>query len=74
MKKFRFESGHVAGNTLTVGEMKKKLEEYPDDMPVLAEWEGCRAYIDPGMFEIALVGKGCKEDECMGLVIDVNSY
>ena len=74
MKTFRFPAGHKAGQTMTVGELKNKLEAYPEDMPVLAEWEGCHAYIEPEMFEVMSVSKGHKEDECAGLVIDVNLY
>ena len=47
MKTFRYPGGHVAGQTMTVGELKKKLEEYPEEMPIFAEWESCRAYIEP---------------------------
>ena len=74
MKTFRYRLGHIAGQTMTVGELKNALAEYPDDMPVLAEWESCRAYIEKSNFEICVVGKGHHEDECDSLVIDVNFY
>jgi len=74
MKTFRYPAGHIAGQTMTVGELKKKLEEYPDEMPVFAEWESCRAYIEPSNFAVNVVSKGHREDECNGLVIDVNFY
>jgi hypothetical protein len=74
VKTFRFPLGHIAGQTMTVGELIKKLSEYPEDTPVFAEWEGCRAYVEPEMFEVARVSKGRKEDECACLIIDVNLY
>lgn len=74
MKIFRYPAGHKAGQTMTVGELKMRLSEYPDNMPVIAEWEGCHAYIEPEMFEVMSVCKGFKEDQCDGLVIDVNLY
>ena len=39
MKTFRYASGSVYGETLTVGELKKKLNEYPDEMPVVGRYE-----------------------------------
>lgn len=30
-------------NTMTVRQLRKKLSEYPADMPVLALWEGVHA-------------------------------
>lgn len=45
MKTFRYKLGHVAGETMTVAELRAKLAEYPDDMPVFGVWEGCEGYI-----------------------------
>jgi hypothetical protein len=69
MKTFRYERGHEAGKTMTVAELRAKLAEYPDDMPVLAEWEGVRAYVEPECFEVQTVSKGHAEDACECLVI-----
>jgi predicted FMN-binding regulatory protein PaiB len=74
MKKFRYELGHEAGKTLTVAELKKELEKYPDNMPVMAAWEGVKAYINPEWFEVDYVCKGKVEDKEMCLVIDVEQY
>lgn len=74
MKTFRYPLGHEAGKTMTVAELRAVLESYPDDMPVLAEWEGVQAYIKPDAFSVEPVSKGHKDDECRCLVIDVNRY
>jgi len=74
MKTFRFELGHEAGETLTVSELKNELEKYPDNMPVMATWEGVRAYIDADNFETDFVDKGKLEDKEMCLIIDVEQY
>lgn len=35
-----FGNEHYRESTITVGEMKAILAKHPDDMPVLATWEG----------------------------------
>ena len=74
MKTFRWPKGHKAGDTMTVGELQKKLAGYPVDMPVMAEWEGCMAYVQPEAFGVERVSKGFEEDACDCLVIDVEAY
>jgi len=74
VKTFRYELGHEAGKTLTVGELRAELEAYPDDMPVMAEWEGVRAYVDPAEFYPRPVCKGMKEDEEVCLIMSVEKY
>lgn len=74
MKVFRNAYGHEAGRTVTVGEMKTALDEYPDDMPIMAEWEGVNAYVDPSEFGMELVSKGMDEDEEVCLVMPVENY
>lgn len=74
MKAFRSRLGHVAGETITVGELRELLLSYPDDMPIFAEWEGCDAYIDKDNFNIETVSKGNDDDKCECIVIDVNRY
>ena len=72
MKTFHRESGHQAGETVTVGELLALLARYPSDMPVFAQWEGCDGYIHPDNFEVTEVSKGLEIERC--LVIDVNAY
>jgi hypothetical protein len=40
MKTFHYPLGHEDFSTLTVAELKEILSKYPDEMPVLATWEG----------------------------------
>ena len=72
MKSFRYGLGHLAGKTVTVKELKDELDKYPDDMPVMAEWEAVTACIDPEEFSIQSISKGMEEDREDCLVIDVN--
>ena len=74
MKTFLHERGHVAGQTMTVSELRELLTKYQDDMPVLAEWEGVLAYIEPDNFAVESVFKGNMNDIFGCLVIDVNKY
>ena len=75
MKTFRYPLGHVAGSTMTVGELRAKLAEYTDDMPVFAEWEGVHAYVTPDHFFVEHdVGKGYEPDHCACLLISVDQY
>ena len=74
MKTFRHLIGHEAGQTMTVNDLKKKLEEYPDDMPVFAEWEGCWCHVVHDRFTVKQWDIGYPEDFCDCLVIDVNEY
>lgn len=74
MKTFRYKLGHEAGSTLTVAELRKQLEKYPDDMPVIASWEGVDAYVHPDHFYVSFVDKGNPDDACDCLVIDAERY
>lgn len=73
MKEFRRQNGRVAGKTMTVAELRAKLESYPADMPVFACWEGVNAYVEPDSFEVEKVSKGDFEG-CDSICIDVNTY
>ena len=73
-KTFRYKLGHEAGKTLTVGGLIEALKEYKYDMPVMAEWESCNAYIDEENFRTEIVTKGNDDDKCECLVIGVNLY
>ena len=71
MKEFRYPAGHSAGKTATVKEMREFLTRFPDDMPVMATWEGVWAYVDPENAEVEKVTKGNDADACKCLVFDV---
>lgn len=75
MKTFRYALGHENGKTMTVAELREKLSEYPQDMPVLATWEGIITFFDPrpGYFKVERYGDH-PEDNCECLVIDVDQY
>jgi len=53
--------------TMTVSEMKKKLEEYPDDFQVVFQWDDCYWTVGNSCFEEIAPGKlviwaeGCSE-------------
>lgn len=72
MRVFHYKSGIVAGVTMTVGELIAHLQQYPAELPVLAEWQGCLSYVNPAGFEIRMVEK-CYE-HIPSLVIDVEKY
>lgn len=74
MHTFRYEKGHTAGATMTVGELREHLASFPADMPVMATWEGVRAFIQPEAMTTENVDKGCMEDSRRCLVIDVEAY
>lgn len=75
MKTFSSSAGFkVLGETMTVKELREKLSEYPDDMPVFGEWEGCYGFIIPQNFSTVRTGKGYADDICDCLLIDVNDY
>lgn len=74
MKTFRYKLVHVAGQTMTVSELRDALAKYPPDMPVLAEWEGCLAYIEGENFSVREEHKGHEDDKCECLIIWVENY
>ena len=69
MKIFHYPLGHEAQRFLTVGELMAKLAEYPQDMPVLAEWESQRM---PLGFNISKENYHCgiEAEACECLVLD----
>lgn len=73
MHTFTSDNGREVEKTMTVAELRAKLAEYPDDMPVMAEWESCPTGIRPENFSIGPVSmwEGPKA-QC--LVIDVNIW
>lgn len=70
MKTFRYPLGHKDGDTLTVGELKALLAEYPDDMPVLASWEGIHTFMRDVSVETPTHWHDEDNEPC--LVFDVN--
>jgi hypothetical protein len=52
MKTYTAPNGKTIGVTMTVKELREKLAEYPDEMPVFGEWEGVQGYIVPEDFTI----------------------
>lgn len=74
MKKFRYELGHEAGETLTVGELVDKLSEYPSDMPVISTWERVYTFIGNDDFSTEYFHKGEQEDRELCLIIDADQY
>ncbi len=72
MKTFRYSRRTSAGSTMTVKELKELLSKYPDDMPVMATWEGVTAFIEDS--EVVSVSKGMEEDREDCLVFDVEGY
>lgn len=73
MKTFRWEHGGTRFSTMTVAELKSLLEQYPDDMPVLAEWEGKYEPLDPDMAVVSY-SSGLESDRVDCLVINVDGY
>lgn len=55
---------------LTVGELRVLLAQYPDDMPVVATWEGIVVNISRDRFS---VGPAKRKDTTDSLVIDVDT-
>ena len=74
MKTFHYERGHEAGKTMTVSELREKLNEYPQDMPVFGTWEGVCGFIGPDDFIIQKEHKGDEREECECLLINVERY
>jgi hypothetical protein len=72
MKTFRYALGHNALTTMTVGELRAKLAQYPDDMPVLGTWEGTSNPFRQDGFNVEHYHCGKIEDECDALMIDVD--
>jgi hypothetical protein len=74
LKTFKYQAGHDTPPTMTVSELREKLNEYPQDMPVFATWEGVWAYIQPEAFVVEKVHKGGPDLPVDCVVIDVEQY
>lgn len=73
MKTFRWAHGGTRFSTMTIGELKSLLSKYPDDIPVLAEWEGQFMPLDPDV-KIVPYDPGFEADRADCLVINVDGY
>lgn len=72
MKTFRYRPGHIAKQTMTVGELIAMLQVHSPETPVLVAYEGVHAGIDPTSLAIEHdYHYGNKEDACDVLLIDV---
>lgn len=74
MKTFKYQAGHDSPPTMTVAELREKLNEYPQDMPVFATWESVLAYVQPESFVVERVHKGGADEAVDCVVIDVEQY
>ena len=74
MKTFRQRTGEKVGETMTVAELKKKLDEFPDDMPVFGAWEGVWGHFEPENFSLETLDWCHPEDRCDCLIIDVEGH
>ena len=57
--------------TMTVAELREKLNEFPQDMPVLAAWESICCEFRPDGFKVERYGDH-PDDACDSLMIDVD--
>lgn len=73
-KVFHHKNGNQCGSTLTVKELRECLSAYPEDMPVMATWEGVVACIEEDMMAVEPIDKGLAVERCEGLLIDVGNY
>ena len=73
MKQFRYPLGHVAATTMTVSELRERLNDFPQDMAVFGLWEGVWGEIRPDDFSVVKYGDGPEGNEDC-LVIDVDQH
>jgi hypothetical protein len=60
---------------MRVSELREKLKEFPQDMPVFGYWETCAGYIRPESFVVEpRYTKGHQDDAEDCLFIDVEAY
>lgn len=73
-KVFHHKNGNQCGSTLTVKELIECLSKHPEDMPVMATWEGVIACIEEDMMPVEAIDKGLPEEHCDCLLLDVGNY
>lgn len=74
MKAFKDIVGDVIFETMTIAELRAKLAPYPDQTPVLGEWDGMLGAIQRDSFESKDVQPGESPNPCSALVIRIVSY
>ena len=74
MKAFKYGAGQV--KTMTIAELRGKLNEYPQDMPVLASWEGVITPFRsaPEHFDVVPYYGTDPNEKCDCLIINVDQY
>ena len=72
MKKVPSGNGHF-NETMTVAELRQKLSEFADDLPVCGTWEGIVVTITPDVFFVQKVGATDKTDGYDCLLLDVDN-
>ena len=68
---FRFPKGHEAFKTATVKDLREWLYNFPDDMPVLATWEGTMNPVSSAFVEI-FAHRADEKTKC--LIFDVEYH
>jgi len=71
MKIFKYELGHIQAATMTVSELREKLNEFPQDMPVFCLWENVAGEIRPDGFVVQRY-HAHHDTACDVLMIDVD--
>ena len=72
MKQFRDAYGRKRDKTLRVGELRKLLEQYPANLPVLITWEGVSVTVLPD--KISRQAENFYKQDFEALVLDANDY
>lgn len=71
MIKLKYDNGYEKNPTMTVGELKAKLDQFPDHYPVFATWEGVMAPIQPQNIGVETIQR---TGGVQALVINVDEY
>lgn len=66
--------GHRLGETLTVGELRELLDDYPADLPILATWDGGFAALYPDRFSLDEPPHRYMQGAPECLIIDVSEH
>lgn len=71
MKKLRSKVGHTQYETMTIAELREELSRYPDDMAVLATWEGIYTAFNVDNIDIDYIAHVHPDDAQNCVIIDV---
>ena len=74
MKTLHYKLTKRTKETMTVGELIKKLHKYDEAMPVLATWEGVDGLVQPQLFDVEKYYCNSHGEEIHHLSIDVEKY